>query len=69
MKILTSNVRCEVILPGKAAYEAERKVWNGTFDRYPAVIVRCVDADDVRAAINFAREQALRSLCGAGDIV
>lgn len=56
---LTSVVRGDVILPGDAAYEAERKVWNGLFDYYPAAIVRCVDAEDVRIAVNFAREQGM----------
>jgi FAD/FMN-containing dehydrogenase len=56
---LTSLVRGDTILPGDAAYEAERKVWNGLFDYYPAAIVRCVDAEDVRIAVNFAREQGM----------
>lgn len=53
---LISNLRGDVVLPGDAAYEAERKVWNGLYDYYPAAIVRCVDAEDVRMAVNFARE-------------
>ncbi len=59
MEVLASNLRGEVILPGNPAYEAERKVWNGIFDRHPAAIVRCVDAEDVRTAVNFARSQAM----------
>jgi FAD/FMN-containing dehydrogenase len=59
MEILASKVQGEVIFPGNPAYEAERKVWNGSFDCYPAAITRCVDAEDVRAAVNFAREQAM----------
>ena len=53
---LSSNLRGDVVLPGDAAYETERKVWNGLYDHYPAAIVRCVDAEDVRIAVNFARE-------------
>lgn len=60
MDKLISIVRGEVILPGDAAYETERKVWMGNFDRYPAAIVRCVDAEDVRIAVNFAREQRMK---------
>lgn len=56
---LTSIVRGDVILPGDAAYEAERKVWNGLANYYPAAIVRCVDVEDVRLAVNFAREQGM----------
>jgi len=40
-------------------YENARKVWNGMIDKYPALIVRCIDATDVIAAITFAREQGL----------
>lgn len=63
---ITSVVRGDVILPGDAAYEAERKVWNGLFDYYPAAIVRCVDAEDVRIAVNFAREQGMTLSIGSG---
>jgi FAD/FMN-containing dehydrogenase len=59
IEILASNLRGELIRPGVPAYEAERKVWNGSFDRHPAAIVRCVDAEDVRIAVNFARSQAM----------
>jgi FAD/FMN-containing dehydrogenase len=59
VKKLTSNLRGDVILPGDAAYETERKIWSANFDRYPAAIVRCVDAEDVRIAVNFAREQGM----------
>ncbi|MBW4693802.1 MAG: FAD-binding oxidoreductase [Lyngbya sp. HA4199-MV5] len=59
MDKLTSIVRGEVILPGDAAYETARKIWSGNFDCYPAAIVRCADAEDVRIAVNFAREQGM----------
>jgi FAD/FMN-containing dehydrogenase len=56
---LISNLRGELILPGDVAYEAERKVWNGSFDHHPAAIMRCVDVEDVKAAVNIAREQTM----------
>lgn len=59
MEILSANLQGELILPGDPAYEAERKVWNGSFDCYPAAIVRCANAEDVRATVNVAREQAM----------
>jgi FAD/FMN-containing dehydrogenase len=40
-------------------YENARKVWNGMIDRYPALIVRCMDATDVIAAVTFARDQGM----------
>jgi FAD/FMN-containing dehydrogenase len=48
-----------LILPGHAQYDASREIWNRFFDRRPSVIVRCTSADDVVAAIRFAREHDL----------
>jgi FAD/FMN-containing dehydrogenase len=49
----------EVIRPGDPGYDAGRVVWNGMIDRYPALIVRPTGADDIAAAIRYAREQEL----------
>jgi FAD/FMN-containing dehydrogenase len=57
--ILRSAVRGEVIAPGDVAYDQARKVWNGMVDRRPAAIIYCADADDVVAAVNFARSRSL----------
>ncbi len=35
-------------------------MWNGRFDRRPAAIIRCREADDVKAAVDFARRRGLR---------
>ena len=51
--------RGELILPMDAGYEAARAVWNGMIDRRPASVVRPLDADDVMAALRFAREEDL----------
>src|SRR5690348_4880619 len=40
-------------------YDTARKVWNGRIDRYPALIVRCIDATDVISAVSFARAQGM----------
>jgi FAD/FMN-containing dehydrogenase len=56
---LKSRFRGEVILPGDQGYDAARAVFNVTIDRRPAVIARCVGADDVIQAVNFAREENL----------
>jgi len=53
---LRSRVNGQTIVPGDAAYEESRKVYNGMIDRRPAVIVRCTDAADVMATVQFARE-------------
>jgi len=56
---LRAGLHGEMILPWDAAYEAARRVWNGAIDRYPALIVRCTDAEDVRRAVAFGRESHL----------
>ena len=41
-------------------------VWNGMFDRQPALIARCTGASDVRHAVDFAREHGLLTAVRAG---
>ena len=56
---LRNRVRGETITPDDAGYEEARKVYNAMIDRRPQVIVRAESADDVVAAVNFARENDL----------
>lgn len=49
----------ELIGRDHAAYERSRRVWNGTVDRRPALIARCVRTEDVVAALAFARDSGL----------
>ncbi len=57
----------DVLAPGDAGYDEARAVFNGMFDRKPALIARCTNADDVVAAVNLAREQSLPlSVYGGG---
>ena len=53
---LKADVLGQVILPEDPDYHEARKVYNGMIDRYPKLIVRCVNAADVRLAVAFARE-------------
>ena len=48
-------------------YDALRQVWNGQIDRKPALIARVAGAQDIAAAINFARDNdLLLSVRGGG---
>jgi FAD/FMN-containing dehydrogenase len=40
-------------------YDAARKIWNGMHDKRPALIARCLSAQDVSHAVTFAREREL----------
>jgi FAD/FMN-containing dehydrogenase len=60
----------ELVRPGDAAYDDDRKIWNGHIDRRPALIARCRGVADVIAAVRFAREQdVLTSVRGGGHAV
>ena len=56
VETLAASLRGSLITPSDPAYDEARKVYNAMHDRSPAVVVRCVDAGDVIAAVNFARE-------------
>ena len=59
LRTLTDRFRGEIVRPDDPGYDAARVVWNGMVDRRPAVVVRPTSADDVAAAVRFAREQGL----------
>jgi FAD/FMN-containing dehydrogenase len=60
-------IRGTIVVPDDPGYEEARQVWNAMIDRRPAVIVQCVQADDVPPVIRFARKNGLQlSIRGAG---
>jgi FAD/FMN-containing dehydrogenase len=59
VRALRALVNGPVILRGEAGYASARRVWNGSIDRHPALIVLCTDSADVVAAVIFARQQGL----------
>lgn len=70
LKDLRAQVRGRVIPPGDEAYEERRKLWNGTVEKHPALIVECLGTADVVAAVGFARDQNLPvSVRGGGHNV
>jgi FAD/FMN-containing dehydrogenase len=62
-----ASLRGGLIRPGDPGYDEARKVYNGMIDKRPALIARCVDAGDVLAAVNFARDNdVIVSVRGGG---
>jgi FAD/FMN-containing dehydrogenase len=56
---LGSTLNGEVIRPEDRTYNQHRVVWNGSINRYPALIARCAGVADVIAAVHFARSHGL----------
>jgi FAD/FMN-containing dehydrogenase len=70
LQAFAAAFRGQIIQPEDSHYEAARKVWNGMIDRYPALIIRPIDVNDVVMAVHFAREQGfLLSVRGGGHNV
>jgi FAD/FMN-containing dehydrogenase len=49
-----------LVKPADPAYQEHRRIWNGSIDRFPALIARCAGVADVMAALRFARDTGLR---------
>jgi len=49
----------DVVTPDHPDYDEARMVWNGMFDRRPALIARCKAVSDVIQAVDFARANAM----------
>lgn len=56
---LRGAFRGQVLTASEEGYEQARRIWNGAFDRRPAIIARCTGAADVMQAVNFGRAQDL----------
>lgn len=62
-----AQLRGGVLGPADDTYNQARKVWNGTVDRRPALIARCLTDGDVQAAVRFAAtHRILLSVRGGG---
>ena len=61
-----AGLRGDLLLQGNPAYDARRRVWNGMFDRKPALIACCTGTADVRRAVDFAREHKLLTAVRSG---
>ena len=55
----TGQIRGQVVLPAHDNYNESRKIYNAMIDKYPGMIVKCVDVADVIHSVNFGRENNL----------
>jgi FAD binding domain-containing protein/berberine-like enzyme len=56
----------EVVLPHDRRYGKLRRVSNRAVNMHPAIIVRCANAEDVRLAVEFARDKGLLTAVRSG---
>jgi FAD/FMN-containing dehydrogenase len=56
---LFANVQGQVFLPDTPGYDQARLAWNRRVVQHPAVIVEAASAQDVAAAVDFARQHGL----------
>ncbi len=56
---LARSVRGRVREPGEPGYDEARSTWNARFDARPDLIVSCMSVEDVRAAVDHARNHGL----------
>ena len=56
---LEGSLRGELIPPESPSYDEQRRIWNGSIDRHPALIARCTGVADVIAAVKFGRQTGL----------
>ncbi len=63
---LRASLRGPLLLPHDVGYDEARKLWDPSFDRHPALIVRAAVAADVVQAVHFARTHALLTAVRGG---
>jgi len=63
---LADQLTGPLLLANDPQYDAARRIWNGMHDKHPALIAQCLSSDDVRHAIDFARERRLLTAVRGG---
>jgi FAD/FMN-containing dehydrogenase len=56
---LQAGFRGQIVGRDDPTYDEQRKIWNGSIDRRPALIARCAGVADVIGAVKFARKHGL----------
>ncbi|HET9281799.1 MAG TPA: FAD-binding oxidoreductase [Candidatus Angelobacter sp.] len=63
---LRQKFKGDLLRPGGPDYECARGIWNGMFDRKPALIARCADVSDVQSAIRAATDAGILTAVRCG---
>jgi FAD/FMN-containing dehydrogenase len=63
---LEDSFRGEIVRPTDPSYDEHRRIWNGSIDRFPALIARCAGVADVIEAVRFGKETGLRVAVRSG---
>ena len=66
IKDFRASLQGKLLLAGDDGYEQTRKIWNGAFNRHPALIACCAGSEDVVKAVNFARSHGLLTAVRGG---
>jgi FAD binding domain/Berberine and berberine like len=66
LNALEESFRGQFVRQSDSDYDDQRKIWNGSIDRRPALIARCAGVADVIAAVRFARESGLEVALRSG---
>jgi len=66
LKELRAELTGKLLLAQDAGYDQARRVWNGSIDRHPALIVRCESRDDIVHAVQFASAHSLLTAVKGG---
>ena len=66
VKDFRAGFKGKVLLAQSTGYNEARRVWNGSIDRHPALIARCVGREDIVRAVQFAASHSLLTAVKGG---
>jgi FAD/FMN-containing dehydrogenase len=66
LETMATSLRGPVIGPQDPEYAQARSIYNAMIDKHPSAIVRCGDAADVMAAVDFVRTRGLETAVRGG---
>jgi len=66
LNALRASLKGALLLAQDSGYDQARRVWNGSIDRHPALIVRCANSEDIVRAVQFANAHSLLTAVKGG---